>query len=137
MTTIQPLRADTGLCEYEDPDTWFRGYSGERESAAICTNCPIIVACAQNALRFGATDGWVWASVAMPGARDVAALKAARAQLREVIARYRNQPPALRLRSLQIRQAVHFAATQRDLRRRQAAKPASRASATLREKASA
>jgi len=96
VTTIRPLRADTGLCEYEDPDTWFRGYSGERESAAICTNCPIIVACAQNALRFGATDG-VWASVAMPGARDVTALKAARAQLREVIARYRNQPPALRL----------------------------------------
>ncbi|MCA2304864.1 WhiB family transcriptional regulator [Mycobacterium intracellulare] len=140
MTNIRPLKADTGLCFYDDPDNWFRKYSGEQEAAAICANCPIIVTCAQNALRFGVTDG-VWASVAMPGARNVAELNAARAQLSAVIDRYQHQSPESHQRSLRIRQAVHFAAVQRE-RRSQHPSPSARrrapvASEALPERASA
>lgn len=140
MTNIRPLKADTGLCQYDDPDNWFRKYSGEQEAAAICTNCPIIVSCAQNALRFGVTDG-VWASVAMPGARNVAELDAARARLSAVIARYQRQSPESQQRALRIRQAVHFAAIQRERRRRHAVPTTRRAtpaaSVALTERASA
>lgn len=126
MTNIRPLKADTGLCAYDDGDDWFRANSGARRAAAICTNCPVIVSCAQRALRLNVTDG-VWASVALPGARYDAALEAARSRLREVIERYQHQPPEWQRRSLQIRQAVHFAATQREQRRRHAAAIARRA----------
>jgi ribulose kinase len=136
VSHIRPLQDDTGLCEYEELDDHFRANKGALEAAAICRNCPIIVSCAEKALALGVTDG-VWAAVAMPGARDVDALKAARRRLREVIDRYRHQPPELRLRSLKIRQAVHFAATQRELRRRQTVnRRATRAKAAT-EKASA
>ncbi|CQD24558.1 transcriptional regulatory protein [Mycobacterium lentiflavum] len=139
MTNIRPLKADTGLCEYEDRDKWFRAYSGEREAAAICTNCPIIVSCAQRALKLGVTDG-VWASVPLPGSRNADALREARARLQEVVDRYQRQPAEWRRRSLQIRQAVHFAATQREQRRRHAAaatRHAPVASPALTERASA
>ena len=115
MTSIPRLRADTGLCEYEHPENWFRANSGAREAARICTNCPVIVTCAERALRLEVADG-VWATVVMPGGRNAAALEAARARLREVIDRYRHQPPQLRRRSLEIRRAMHFAAVQRHMR---------------------
>lgn len=139
VTNIRPLKADTGLCFYDDPDNWFRKYSGEEEAAAICTNCPVIVSCAQKALRLNVTDG-VWASVALPGARDADDLQAARARLREVIDRYQHQSPEWQRRSLQIRQAVHYAATQREQRQRRAAAIARRTSmgsSTFTERASA
>lgn len=120
VTNIRPLKADTGLCAYDDGDDWFRAYSGAQRAAAICRNCPVIVSCAERALRLKVTDG-VWASVALPGARDDAALGAARSRLREVIDRYQHQSPEWRRRSLEIRQAVHFAASQREQRRRRAA----------------
>jgi WhiB family transcriptional regulator, redox-sensing transcriptional regulator len=132
MTCIPRLRADTGLCEYEHPDNFFRANSGAREAARICTNCPVIVSCAEKALSLGVADG-VWATVVMPGGRNAAALEAARARLREVIDRYRHQPPELRLRSLQIRRAMHFAAVQRHMRSRPITHPQTAAT----EKASA
>lgn len=122
MAHVPRLRADTGLCEYvDDPDGWFKAHKGAREAARICANCPVIVNCGERALRLGITDG-VWAGVVMPGARNADALEAARARLREAIAHYRHQPPELRLRSLLIRQALHFAAVQRHMRSRPVAR---------------
>lgn len=115
MSTVQPLRADTGLCQYEDLDNWFsRSPRIQREAKAICANCPIIASCAQKALDRDATNG-IWASVYLPGISDTEGLEAARARLRDVIARYRYQPVELRQRALRIRQAVHFAATEREV----------------------
>ncbi|KEP41875.1 WhiB family transcriptional regulator [Mycobacterium kansasii] len=137
MSTIRPLNADTALCEYDDSNHWFSPAKGERrQAAAICSNCPVIISCAQRALRLGVTDG-VWATVAMPGSRDGAALEAARQRLNAVIERYQHQPTELRLRSLRIRQAVHFAATQTELRRRHSSVFARPGATTMTEKASA
>ncbi|MGH3970510.1 MAG: WhiB family transcriptional regulator [Mycobacterium sp.] len=106
------------MCQYEDVDNWFNpSQRARREAKAICTNCPIIASCAQRALDLDATHG-VWASVVLPGVRDGEALEAARQRLRQVIDHYRHQPAELRQRSLRIRQAVHFAATQRERRGR-------------------
>ena len=118
MSTVRPLRANTGLCEYEDFDNWFsRSPRIQREAKAICTNCPIIADCAQRALDRDATNG-IWASVYLPGISDAEGLEAARTRLRDVITRYKHQPAELRQRSLRIRQAVHFAATERERRSR-------------------
>jgi len=115
VVRVPRLRPDTGLCEFDHVDRWFKANKRAREAARICLNCPIIVACGEKALQLGVTDG-VWASVEMPGARNAADLEDARAKLREVIARFRHQSPQSRLRSLRIRQAVHFAAIQRQTR---------------------
>ena len=124
MVRVPRLRPDTGLCEFEHVDRWFKANkTAVRESARICTNCPVIAACAQKALRLGVTHG-VWAGVDMPGTRSAADLEAARRQLREVIAHPR--PAELQLRALQIRRAIHFAATERAqpaIRRRRPATP--------------
>lgn len=118
MNTVRPIRANTGLCQYEDFDNWFsKSPRIQREAKAICTNCPIIASCAQRALDLDATNG-IWASVHLPGSADPTALEAARDRLRAVIKRYQHQPAELRRRSLRIRQAVHFAATQRERRAR-------------------
>jgi WhiB family transcriptional regulator, redox-sensing transcriptional regulator len=118
VNTVRPIRADTGLCQYEDFDNWFsKSPRIQREAKAICTNCPIIASCAQRALDLDATNG-IWASVFLPGVGDAAGLEAARDRLLDVIKRYQHQPAELRRRSLRIRQAVHFAATQRQRRAR-------------------
>lgn len=129
MTTVRSLQADTGLCQYEDLDNWFsRSPRLQREAKAICANCPIIASCAQKALDRDATNG-IWASVFLPGIADAEGLEAAREALRDVVTRYR--PPELRRRSLRIREAVHFAATQRE-RRTFAATQQERRAVTLR-----
>jgi len=136
MTTIRPFRADTGLCQYEDVDNWFsRSPRLQREAKAICANCPIIASCAQKALDRDATNG-IWASVYLPGIADAEGLEAAREALRAVITRYQHQPAELRRRSLRIRQAVHFAATQRE-RRSRTPRPGHPIGPAVMEKASA
>lgn len=137
MSTVQPLRANTGLCQYEDVDNWFSGSPRiQREAKAICANCPIIAKCAQQALDLDVTNG-IWAGVLLPGISDAKGLTAARARLGDVIARYRHQPVELRQRSLRIRQAVHFAATQRESRSRAPRPRVNTGTAAVTEKASA
>jgi WhiB family transcriptional regulator, redox-sensing transcriptional regulator len=137
VSTVRPLRTDTGLCEYEDVDNWFsRSPRLQREAKAICTNCPIIATCAQRALDRGATNG-IWASVYLPGIGDADGLETARARLRDVITRYKHRPAELRQRSLRIRQAVHFAATERDQRSRAPHPKPATEPAPVTEKASA
>lgn len=137
MTTVRSLRADTGLCQYEDVDNWFsKSPRIQREAKAICGNCPIIASCALKALDLNVTNG-IWAGVLLPGISDAQGLTAAQALLRDVIARNRHQPVELRQRSLRIRQAVHFAATQRESRIRTPRPKDNTGPAAVTEKASA
>lgn len=108
VTHVAPLQPHTGLCHYDDPDLWFTK-TRSAQAAAICANCPVIVACGQAALDLQASDG-VWAGVALPGNRDVAPLAEARERLRVAVDRYRLQSPTLRRRALMIREATHYAA---------------------------
>ena len=137
MNNVRPLRANTGLCQYEDVDNWFsRSPRIQREAKAICANCPIIATCAQRALDLDATNG-IWASVHLPGIGDATGLEAARERLHDVITRYQHQPAELRQRSLRIRQAVHFSATERDRRSRASRPGHTNGPAAVTEKASA
>ncbi|MGO9103408.1 MAG: WhiB family transcriptional regulator [Mycobacterium sp.] len=114
FTHITPLQPHTGLCHYDDPELWFTKTRSTR-AAAICANCPVIVACGQAALDLQVSDG-VWAGVSLPGNRDVAPLVEARERLRAAVDRYRHQPPALRRRAMMIREAIHYAATREQAR---------------------
>ena len=97
-----------GLCRYEDPELWFR-FEESGAAAGICSNCPVRLACAEAALRVGATDG-VWAGVRLPGVREPDELRSARAQLRSVVVGMRFQPESDRQRAQTIGEAVRFAA---------------------------
>lgn len=113
-THVTPLlQAHTGLCEYDDPELWFT-QTRDTRAAAICANCPVITACAQAALDLDVSDG-IWAGVALPGP-NAPGLSDARQRLREVIERYRHQPPAARRRAILLREAIHYAATREHAR---------------------
>ncbi len=73
----------------------------------------------------------------LPGIGDATGLEAARERLRGVITRYQHQPADLRQRSLRIRQAVHFAATERERRSRAPRRSNTNGPAAVTEKASA
>jgi len=107
MPTIAPIQPGTGLCQYDTPEVWCR--RPKAEAARICRNCPIIVACATNALESGVTDG-MWASVWLPGTRSAKPLAAARDQLHAVVTDYSQRSPAAQDRCLELHRALHFAA---------------------------
>jgi WhiB family transcriptional regulator, redox-sensing transcriptional regulator len=120
LTMTQPthIQANTGLCQYEPPDSWFDP-TRIRTSLAICTNCAVRQACAQSALDMDETDG-IWGGVKLPGLRKPAKLEEARDRLRDVIQRLQHAPLEQRRHTLRMREAIHFAATAPDERRRAA-----------------
>lgn len=115
MTTVRPLDATTGLCAYVNPDYWFTSNVPRitRQARDLCLQCPVIASCAQRAIDLEATHG-MWASVTLPGARSPKALEEARDKLRDVIERNREQPAALRRRSVELRRSMYFEARERD-----------------------
>ena len=98
-----------GLCSYSDPENWF-DYRKAGEAKRICGNCPLRKACARAALDLEVVDG-VWGGVNLPGEHATIEEHAvARRQLAFIVAAMDQQPESHRLRSLAIREAMHYAA---------------------------
>jgi WhiB family redox-sensing transcriptional regulator len=112
------IQADTGLCQYEPPDSWFDP-KRIQVSLAICTNCPVRQACGQSALDRGEAYG-IWGGVKLPGISDLAELAVARQELQQVVARLAQAPLEERLRTLRLRAAIHYAAMVTDRRLQEA-----------------
>lgn len=98
-----------GLCAYSDPEDWF-DYRKAAQAKRICANCPMRKACARAALDLSPVAG-VWGGVTLPGEHaTVEELAIARRQLAFIVSAMDHQPESHRLRSLTIRNAMHYAA---------------------------